>query len=70
MDEEFVSKTIHDSNIDLEKFPASKIRQFAKKMKSSKSTVRHIKQAASDPQAAQVNIMRYQRTDLPPSKGK
>ena len=29
--EEFVSKTINDSNIDLEKFPASKVRQPAKK---------------------------------------
>ena len=35
-DEEFVSKTINDSNIDLYKFPASKVRQHAKKMESSK----------------------------------
>ena len=48
-DEEFVSKTINDSNMDLEKFPASKVRQLAKKMESSKSTARHIKQVASDP---------------------
>ena len=27
-DEEFVSKTMNDSNIDLEKFPASKVRQL------------------------------------------
>ena len=64
------SKTINDSNIDLERFPASKVRQLTKKMESSKSTARHIKQVASDPQAAQVNIMRHQRTDLPPSKSK
>ena len=69
-DEEFVSKTINDSNIDLEKFPASKVRQLAKKMESSKSITRHIKQVASDPQAAQVNLLRHQRTDLPPSKSK
>ena len=69
-DEEFFSKTINDSNIDLEKFPASKVRQLAKKMESSKSTARHIKQFATDPQTAQVNLMRHQRTDLPSSKSK
>ena len=69
-DEEFVSKTINDSNIDLEKFPASKVRQFVKKMESSKTTTRHVKQVASDPQEAQVNLMRHQRTNLPPSKSK
>ena len=69
-DEEFVSKTINDSNIDLDKFPASKVRQLAKEMESSKSTTRHIKTVASDPQAAQVNLMRHQRTDLPLSKAK
>ena len=42
-DEEYVSKTINDSNIDLEKFPASKVRQLAKRLESSKSTARHIK---------------------------
>ena len=29
-DEKFVSKTINDSNIDLDKFPASKARQLRK----------------------------------------
>ena len=38
-DKEFVSKTINDSNIDLNKFPASKVGQLAKKMESSKGTV-------------------------------
>ena len=33
-DEEFVPKTISDSNIDLDKFPTSKVRQLAKKMES------------------------------------
>ena len=37
-DEEFVSKTINDSNTDLENFPASKVRQLAKRLESSKST--------------------------------
>ena len=55
-DDEFVSRIINDSNIDLETFPASK--------------VRHIKPVASHPQAAQVNLMRHQRTDLLPSKSK
>ena len=39
-------------------------------MESSKSTTRHIKQVASDPQVAQVNLKRHQRTDLPPRKNK
>ena len=54
-----------DSNIDLEKFPAIKVRQLAKKMESSKSTARHIKAVASDLQAAEFNLVRHQRTDLP-----
>ena len=69
-DEEFVFKTINYSSIDLEKFPASKVWQLAKMMGASKSTAYHIKQVASDPQAAQINLMRHQRTDLPPSKHK
>ena len=69
-DEEFVTKNINDSNTNLEKFPPIKVRQLAKKMESSQPTIRHIKQVASDPQAAQVNLMRHQRTDLPPSKSK
>ena len=42
-DEEFVSKTINDSSIDLDKFPTSKVRQLAKKMESLKVATRHIK---------------------------
>ena len=67
-DEEFVSKTINDSNIDLNKFPASKVRQLANKMESSKATAKHIKQVTSDTQAAQINLMHHQCTGLPPSK--
>ena len=66
-DEEFVSKTIIDSNIDLDKCPASKVRQLAKRMESSKATSRHIRQVASDSQVAQSNLMQHQHTD-PPSK--
>ena len=69
-DEEFVSKTTNDSSIDFEKFPASKVRQCAKKMEASKAIAHHIKQVASDSQVTQVNMMRHQRTDLPPSKHK
>ena len=66
--EEFISKTINEYNIDLEKFPGSKVRQLAKKLESSKSTARHIKKMSSDPQATQVNLLMYQRTEIPPNK--
>ena len=69
-DEKFVSKTINDSDIDLEKFPAIKVRQLAKKMEALKATTHHIKHIASDPQTAEINLMRHQYTDLPPSKHK
>ena len=69
-DEEFVSKIVNDSNIDLNKLPASKVRQLAKKMESSKTTAKHIKQVANDPQAVQINLMFHQHTELPPSKFK
>ena len=67
-DEDIMSKTINDSNIDLEKFPGSKVRQLAKKLESSKSTTRHIKKMSSYPQATQRHQLRHQRTELPPSK--
>ena len=69
-DEEFVSKAINDRSIDLDKFPASKIRQLAKRMEASKATVTHIKQVACDPQAAQINLLMHQQIDLPPGKCK
>ena len=56
-DKEFVSESINDSNIDLDKFPASKVRQLAKRMEGSKVTARHIKHVASDPQVAQINLV-------------
>ena len=34
------------------------------------STVKHIKVVTHDPQVAQVNLMRHQSPDLPPSKAK
>ena len=65
-----MSKTINDSRIDLDKFPASKASQLAKKREASKATMCHIKQVASDPQASQINLMIHQSTDFPPSKNK
>ena len=62
------SKTINESNIDLEKFPASKVRQLAKKLDSSKSIARQIKTVTSEPPAAQINLLRHQRTEIPPSE--
>ena len=64
-DEEFVSKTF---TIDLDKFPTCKVRQLAKKIESSKVTTSHIKQVASDPQVAPINLKRHQHRDLPLSK--
>ena len=69
-DEEFVSKTISDGSVDLEKFPASKVRQLAKKLESSKATACHIKQVAGNLQAAQINLLRHQRTEIPAGKYK
>ena len=50
------------------KFPASKVRQMAKKLESSQSTARHIKKMSSEPQTNQIHLLRHQRIDLPPSK--
>ena len=69
-DEEFVSKTINDKNMDLDKMPANKVRQLAKKMERSKVTARYIRQVASDPHMAQINLMRHQHTDLQASRYK
>ena len=56
--------------MDLEIFPGSKVRQLAKRMKSSKAAVCHIKQVAGDPQTAQMNLMRHQHTELSSGKHK
>ena len=67
-EEEFVSKTINEGSVDLDKFPASKVCQLAKKYESSKATARHIKQIAGEMQATQIHLMRDQSTEL--SNGK
>ena len=69
-DEEFVSKTINEGSVDLDKFPASKVCQLAKKMDSSKATARHIKQVMVHPQAAEINLVCHQHTESPSGKYK
>ena len=69
-DEEFVSKMINEGTMDLDKFPASRVHQPAKKMESSKARARHIKQVAGDPQATQINPMHHQHTELANGKYK
>ena len=56
-DEDFITKTINEGNVDRQKFPASKVCQLAKKMESSKATAKHIRQVAGDLLAAQVQLM-------------
>ena len=64
-DEDFVTKTINEGNVDIQKFPASKVCQLAKMMESSKATAKHIQQVAGDMPAAQVQLMHHQCTQLP-----
>ena len=63
-DEDFVSKTINEGNVDLDKFPASKVGQLVKKCKRSKATARHIMLGAGEMQATQIHLMRHQCTEL------
>ena len=69
-DDDFVSKTINEGSVDLDRFPASKVCQLAKTYESSKATVRHIKQVAGETQATQIHLMRHQCTELPHGKYK
>ena len=64
-DEDFVTKTINKGNVDIQKFPASKVRQLAKKMETSKATAKHIRQVAGDLPVAQIQLMQHQCTELP-----
>ena len=66
--ESFISKTLDDGHVNLNKFPASKARQMAKKLESSQATAKHMKQVTKEPHATQINLLRHQRTELPPSK--
>ena len=56
--------------MDLDKFPASRVWQLAKRIKSSKATACHIKQVAGDLKAVQINLLRHQCTELPAEKYK
>ena len=64
-----MSKTLNEGCADLQQYPASKVRQLAKKLESSKATARHIKQATSNTQAAQINLL-HQWTELAHKKKK
>ena len=59
-DEDFVSRTITEGSVDLDKFPTSRVCQLVKKFESSMATVHHIKHVAGDPQATQINLMKHQ----------
>ena len=61
-------RNITEGSDDLDKSPASRVRQLAKKFESSKATACHIKQVAGDLQATQINLMRHQRTELPTNR--
>ena len=65
MKDDFVTKTINKGNVNIQKFPASKVRQLAKKMESSKATAKHIKWVAGDLPVAQIQLMQHQHTKLP-----
>ena len=66
-DEILVSETINDSNIDLEKFPPSRVWQLANNDWVIKVYCMSHKTSWKWPK---VNLMRHQRRDLPPSKSK
>ena len=63
-DEDSVTKTINEGNVDIHKFPASKVRQLAKKMESSKATAKHIRQVAGDLPVTQIQLMHHQCMEL------
>ena len=68
-DEDFVSRTITEGSVDLDKFPTSRVCQLVKKFESPKTTVHHIKQIAGDPQGTEINLlMRHQWTELPTNR--
>ena len=56
-EKDFVSRTITEGSIDLDKFPTSRVCQLANMFESSKATAWHIKQVASDLPATQINLM-------------
>ena len=67
-EESLASKTLNEGHVELSKFPASMVRQMAKKIESSQATAKPLRQVTKDPQATLVNLLRHQRTELPSSK--
>ena len=65
LQDDFMSRTITEGSDDLDKFPASRVRQLMKKLVSAKATACHIMQVAGDPQVTQINLLWHQRTELP-----
>ena len=41
--ESFISKTLDEGHVNINKFPASKVRQMAKKLEGSQATAKHMK---------------------------
>ena len=66
--ESFISKTLDEGHVSLNNFPASRVRQMAKKLEGSQATAKHMKQVTNEPHASQINLLRHQRTELTPSK--
>ena len=66
--ESFISKTLDEGHVNLNKFLASKVRQMTKKLESSQATAKHMKQVTKEPHGTQIYLLRHQRTELPPSK--
>ena len=69
-DEDFVTKMINEGNVNIQKFPASKVRQLMKKMESSKATAKHIRQVAGDLPVAQIQLMQHQCTQILPGENR
>ena len=57
-DESFVSKTLNEGHVELNKFPASTVCQLAKMMESSQATTKHMKHVTRDLQVTQINLLR------------
>ena len=66
--ESFISKTLDEGHVSLKNFPASRVRQMAKKLEGSQAIAKHIKQVTNEPLSTQINLLRHQRTELPPTK--
>ena len=66
--ESFISKTLDEGHVSLNNLPASRVRQMAKKLEGLQATAKHMKQVTNEPHATQRNLLRHQRTELPPTK--